>query len=677
MMDSLFILRLSVAISLITLSYCCKIRKNESAIIVVALPEGDSEGAAIWEKGKEIFPGAVMAIKRLNSDSCLLPGTNVMLVTANSGFVMSQDEPYSGDVLEVVANLTWHNANIIGIAGLLHRDTLLALQAFRLPIVPLIHFSGIPNLPIVFHVTASGSVLIDSVLVFLSVINHTRIGIITESSHSYYSQISNELLTKGNVSLYIHVSNNRNRFWSGIADEIANSNIHVVFLSARPSIATHILCEACRSGLMWPNYTWILHSYRLDDLREFEIEREICHDSNNILEGVFMFQLAKEQNNFQSDSNIMQETNPFSLLLHDAVWALALAAGNRSFHPFTDNVELLPFLPGHNIVPSNIIHIYQSFNLTTNLVGIYNGTSKMLTKVTIGTFIIDDFMVLYERPSLYFISIPLLLFLFNTALLILYILFRNDPDVKSTNVYLSLLIFLGNYSTIVYTLLLLLFSSPHMPDLCPALVWVSGVGFSSLLVHSSLLVKMLLVCHIFALRKRLKSSVYTLHCAPFVYTFLIMSPSIIIITLWNIVDPYHRTFLHIERPGTLVIVAYCTSNHRLLWIALLIAYVYLLYFATVLVAVKTRKIRFKRFRDTKKVNLLIFIDFFIKFNVISYWIMLTFLITDYLSLRLYILVGANIMTNLVVQFTLIVPKVWPPFSKKAVSVLKSIWHTIK
>ena len=443
----------------------------------------------------------------------------------------------------------------------------------------------------------------------------------------------------------------------------------------RPSIATLILCEAHRSGLTWPQYAWMIHSYRLNDLYEFEGASEVCHESK-IFEGVIVFQLAQEHNNFQSGGNIMQESNPFSILLHDAVWALAIVEETLSFHQFNATFhQFNAILPGHNIVPSNI-YVYQSSNSTTNLLGIYNGTSKMLTNVNIGTFITGDLIVLQPGLSLYLICIPLLFFIFNTVLLVLYIKFQEDKNIKSTNFYLSLPMFLGTYIIALYTLLLLLFNLPHTPDLCKPLLCLSQIGFSTTLIQGPLLVKLLQVYQIFKVHViRLKPSKYNKYIAPFVYIFLIMLPNIILIALWNIVDPYHRTFIHIESSGTLVIITFCTSNHRILWIALAVVYNLLVYLALSVVAVKTRKIRLALFKDMKKVNLLIYIICFVGLS--SYWIMFTFLITDYHNLRLYTLFVGHIMEGLAVQFTLFLPKVWPPFSKKSIEVLKSVRHFIK
>ena len=72
--------------------------------------------------------------------------------------------------------------------------------------------------------------------------------------------------------------------------------------------------------MKWPNYAWILHSYRLEDLRELVLPAgEVCGDESNILEGVFMFQLTQEHRMFDSDTNKRVTTNSFALLLHDAV----------------------------------------------------------------------------------------------------------------------------------------------------------------------------------------------------------------------------------------------------------------------------------------------------------------------------------------------------------------------
>ena len=114
---------------------------NESIVIVV-LPDSSSDVQTSLERSEDILPGAEAAVKRINNDSNVLKDTNLELVTASGSYILSDDEPFSGNLLEVVANLTRRDKSAIGIAGLIHPDILPALQAFQLPIASLIGTSS-------------------------------------------------------------------------------------------------------------------------------------------------------------------------------------------------------------------------------------------------------------------------------------------------------------------------------------------------------------------------------------------------------------------------------------------------------------------------------------------------------------------------------------------------------
>ena len=63
------------------------------------------------------------------------------LVVADSGSLISFDSPYSGNVLNVIANLTSKSTRIVGVAGFFHPKLVAILQSFQLRIASLIHFS--------------------------------------------------------------------------------------------------------------------------------------------------------------------------------------------------------------------------------------------------------------------------------------------------------------------------------------------------------------------------------------------------------------------------------------------------------------------------------------------------------------------------------------------------------
>ena len=390
-------MKLTTIFALLNFNYDSISGVSESIVIVV-LPDSSSDVQTSLGSCEKILPGVEATINRINNDSNVLKDTNLELVTAIGSSVLSENEPYSGNVLEVVANLTRRNKNVIGIAGLIHSSILPVLQAFQLPIASLIGTSKSTENN-VLSLTASTSVLTDSVLSFLAAINQTNVGVISESTHSYYSTISNDLITKANVSLYFYVSGGHH-ILSSIIGRIANSNVHVIFLTVRPSIAVSVLLKACKCDMKWPNYVWIVHSYRLEDLHKLASSCQLC-DRLSILDGIFTFQLVQD---LEFDVNSMQKPNLFGVLLQDAIWALAFAASNKSS---TDKYRHL-----------SEVYIYQASNLSAELIGVYSGTSNSLTNFSkLGAFAYDGPVIirLHLNPAVLVTSIVCLLF--NTLLL--------------------------------------------------------------------------------------------------------------------------------------------------------------------------------------------------------------------------------------------------------------------
>ena len=186
----------------------------------------------------------------------------------------------------------------------------------------------------------------------------------------------------------------------------------MVFLSVRPSIAVSVLLEACEHDMKWPNYAWILHSYRLKDTHNLASSNKSCGLSK-ILEGVFNFQLALE---IEPDAKSNPTSNPFGVLFQDALWALAFAASKKSLDDLMNITNKYEYF--------SEVYIYQALNLSAKLIGVYSGISNSLTNSTnIGTLAYNGpvFVRLTLSPSILVIAI--MCFLFNTFLLILYINF--------------------------------------------------------------------------------------------------------------------------------------------------------------------------------------------------------------------------------------------------------------
>ena len=617
--------------------------------------------SASWERGEEILPGALAAIDKAKNDSMSL---NLSLVVADSGPVTRYDFPYSGNVLEVIANFTQQKraSDIIGIAGILHPNILAILNRFQLLTASLIHFKETSSYSNVHYLTASISILTDAILAFLKEINPKKIGTITETKPPYLT-ISNKLHGKADIALplYVQIVNTHHELFSGIADRVIASNAHVILLSVGPSTAVSILCEASKRGLTWPKYAWILHSYRIDDLMRVSEStfKEECYNSlQKTLEGVFVFQLTKERGNLLNGSAGL---NPYAELLYDSVRAVisSVNADGRSLAHSNENSTTFGF-----DADISKVYIYHRMNgmASPKLVAIYDGISNTLAEVsdTVHVYTDSDLPVVYKpTTSVLYLPLPFLCFIINTTLLALFLYFHKEPNIKSTSVPLSILIFIGCYFLAGYTVCLILYEVYRF-DLCMASVWLSGTGLSVPLILATILIKMLRVYRIFTASKVLKQNAYTSDGALIVYTILVLSPNIVLLTLWTAVDPYHRIDNFIEHLNFIRIEMNCYCKYKFIWFALQFSYFFLLSIAVIIVAIKSRKIRHVHFKDTKKVNLFIFLLFIIVICTFSYWNILAssgFYLASVVSLY-----AGHMLIAFLCQTILFVPKIWPSFA---------------
>ena len=651
-MESFSYLKVSLILPLILL-YSSVNGLNKS-VLVIAISQVSS--GVSWNRDQEILPGAVEAANNINEHS----GSNKLtLFIANSGQVMSPDNPYSGNVLEVIANLTLQNVRIIGIAGLLHPNVLAILQSSQLLIASLIDNNGKFSSSNVIYMTASSSTVIDSFLAFTKVMNQSRIGILTEVNNLFHSKFLHKVISEMNVSVSVPIALGQS--FSKVMETIASSNVYVIVLNVSPFLVPPILCEAYRNKLTWPKYAWILHSYRFDDIPQ-DFINQTC------LEGLFIFQLIQEELVFESERNETAisadrgKNNPYSYLLREAVWELTLAANLSSISN-----------EYHIITPSSKhIYIYQVVNGTSGPFGVYNSNSRSLENLTLGTFIDRNLPLIRLLPSSYFLSLPVLCFVFNTVLLVLFIYFRNEPSVKSTSVSLSLLIFTGCYILIAFTIIEIADIPPKI-DLCMGLVWLGGLGLSIPLILSTLLVKMLRVYRIFT---RIKPKAHTSECAHFLYTVALLSPNIAILIFWTIIDPNYTENTYEEHPGFIIIQQRCISDYPFVWFLLLAVYFLILSIAVVTVAIISRKIRLAQFKDTKKVNFLIFIILFIGASALAYASIFAS-IREYFFVSTYIIFFAHIAIAFLCPITLFVPKIWPPLAARISKNDNGSTHTYK
>ena len=251
------------------------------------------------------------------------------------------------------------------------------------------------------------------------------------------------------------------------------------------------------------------------------------------------------------------------------------------------------------------------------------------------------------------------------VMLVLYICFHKEPEVKATSFSLSLLMFVGCYFNLFY--ITLLYCSVHTANtvdiryqhvICNLFLWFSAPGISLSLVLAVLLVK---IIRIYYISKTFKAGLghYWSDLSLVGYVALILSTNIFVDMVWILSDRYHVKLEERIQNGYTYTSPECSSRYEGIWIGVQVAYILILILALVTVAIMTRKVRLQHFKDTKKVNVLLFLFCPGLATTFLYWLLLQILNSHLYVITIPLLIGHS---SLIVSYQcfLIVPKVYQP-----------------
>ena len=256
-----------------------------------------------------------------------------------------------------------------------------------------------------------------------------------------------------------------------------------------------------------------------------------------------------------------------------------------------------------------------------------------------------------------------------TCFLFLYIVYRNEPEIKSTSLSLSLFMFFGCYLTLVYLILLLISDQPNdtvdlsfYTNLCTLLQWTSGLGIPVPMIVATLLIKLIRIYYIFNKFATTGPAPVGKQWSDMFLALLVLvtiSPNLLILIIWTASDTYTiKLHYSMQNQEYIEVDKQCDSDHLLIWIACWIVYLMLLLIALVVVAFKTRKVRLRHYKDTKKVNAFIFILNLNIFFTVSYWALLRFITKRHVS-GIISHIGHSALV-IFCQALLFAPKVFPP-----------------
>ena len=258
--------------------------------------------------------------------------------------------------------------------------------------------------------------------------------------------------------------------------------------------APHILCAAYARGMVWPYYGWIIYGYTSPDVTNFPT----CTGSFSYLEGTvfptyYSYPATKAS-------------------LEDTAVGLLYKASALATQLNTDLRTAFLRLPIPGTQPNFTFHSIQNNTPAVYFLQVRNGTATRVATVLNGAVAENQWLQEEQLPRgrlpvrvntvypTWLAAIEVIVCgLLTTVTLILYIWYRNEPEVKATSWSLSLLILIGCYFFVFFLALLIVqvVVKPGFVNVCVMHIWFGGVGVSYPLILAVMLVKLVRIYRIF------------------------------------------------------------------------------------------------------------------------------------------------------------------------------------
>ena len=661
------------------------IEPNKSFSLIVSVPLNECIGSRDMnlKRGEEILTAAQAAVNGVNNDSNILPNYDLQLIPIDS----CKDE---NEILQQLLALTYYESSqgVRGLTGFFSNKSVSQL-------LPLVRQKRIvmtlPSEIFVYRNNGKGILATNSpvsmanvLITFVKKMNWERLGLITESADSYFFDIAVSLLQIAKVNKTVVISPYVElRGLKSAICKIVSYNTKIVIVSLPAKRIAQMICLIDKMGLLWPDYAWIFHSYKMEYFPDLPAA---CH-LDKAIKGIVMIESQIKPNHletkltsnvtfFERDLSSLLEladiNNEHSVLAHimyDLVLLTAIELSKNCNQSNSNQLNTQDPISYDSIQQHyNLFHIWGNSKV---LIGkVYSNLSITIVNKTVLETAPKDDLPFNTPPIGYTIGIGFLIVLlasFVTLTLTLYICFRKQPEIKATSFTISLFLFAGCYFNLLYLMFLVYFDHPtfnahstrHHSAVCNILQWSSAIGISLALMIATLLVKMLRVYHIFNC-VTIHIGRYCSDLALMIYILLILVPNIIVNLVWLFTDQYHAVIEYRTRKGYIEVSKDCSCKYESIWSGVLSVYLLLLALASAVVAIMTRKVRLQHFKDTKKVNILVFVLCLGIILTFSYWLLFQMLDAKPYIVSIPLIIGHStvILSFLVLLF---IPKVFRPF----------------
>ena len=708
-----------------------RVNANETTLYLLnVLPYPDDRPFAGWDRGFELIPAGDLAIEQINNRSDILPGYRLELVDIDSE--ACGISTINTGRLNFYMHLVQPNPLVVGVVGLFCSTVTAEISPIaNHPGIDYVQVAGsastlfrnVTAYPRLYRTVSSSVVYNKATLRLMDKFNWKRISLIHDQSGVIFLTTADDFASKVNADSTLELVTRIPTSLSYIPDAFANlrdAGARIVYALLPAPAAANLMCEAYKGGFLWPGFVFVFKTHTFQELLE---SKTTCDESEleEALEGIFLlhYRVHAESHDtlisgwtyeeyhgnylvqlaeFATATGMQLQDNNWANVLHDEVWAIALALNNSLETLRSSNETLNDYGLGQSIVTdiiaSNLksisfqgaagyikfdsnqeagtsINIIQIQRGQPVLVGVYNPNEDNLTITDLNllsTVPADQFEVVYELlPQWVMITIFCicgLSYIVTTVILVLFLYWRNEPEIKATSPIFSLVMFAGCYLLYTATVMRTIIRSyvityTAFTATCNINVWFGSIGTN--LILGTLFMRLLRIYHVFRVFR--KTSKLWSDQFLFIGVMLLCSVQAFILFLWTVTDIIHlekfKTYVPDFEPPHYSVATLCSSKNLGIWLVVTLSYTGLIVLVVLFLAIQTRHIKLQNFKDTKKVNAFIYTLVGVLTIIIPLWY-----VFDYTQLSS--LIGGHIAVTieylsvgLLCQFFLFAPKTLP------------------
>ena len=677
--------------------------------IISIVSNSSSVGTPLWGRGEELIPGALLAAQEVNSNEDVLNGFHIEVVP-----LFVQDCSVSEGILKTVQELLSTDHPVIGVINLFCPRLGNALS----PLLghKKISFLGSPvkedsiskdHSSDIFSILPGIETQKRVLFQLMKALNWRSFNIVSIRSKTPLEDLYTEIVEAISDNMKTHSVLQLDRSAEQIIQALRQSTARIVVAALPSETAADLLCRAFENTMTWPRYAWIML-----DLTVSESARCGGESLLRAMENVIVLRtklVRNETSTLVSNvtySNYVQRVkqhfrtahNPYTNVLYDSVWALALAVNSSlqmlQYSNFiqTPSADLIrerllqiSFAGASGAFKNGQIQILQEIYQIQKESYVLFGQKHFSDNVT--QFQLDKLAAVKPQdgiPSMYqllpvavtvTISVGIgLCIVFVTAVLILFLCYWRQPEVRATSRALSLCIFLGCYLLLASALGTSVSWGVYVEPGVPVCVITVGGCFIGIdLILATVLAKTLRIAYVFTEFKKIGKA-----CSDIVLLAMIagiVSGKIIILVLWNAIDFYNLVDLpelSTDDEGLLYYKVFqeCSSQHLEVWLLLVLAYSTIVGIPLLILAYRTRKIKRGHFKDTKKINGLLVSLVVIGSICVPLWGI--FYYVEMFQASTYVATVGYTAIAIMCQVFLFVPKIWPGLKKSFTPKMKKI-----